>query len=86
MAQLVIGSHGLLRLDCFTVQVDIEITSPVAGVITKHLFSEGDAVAVGNDLFEIDTEGTVTNRFRFKLGTYSLNGCKNTVILYCFGC
>ncbi|KNC75995.1 hypothetical protein SARC_11492 [Sphaeroforma arctica JP610] len=40
-----------------TDKVDIEISSPHAGTLKKHLKGEGDSVEVGQDLFEIDTDG-----------------------------
>lgn len=39
-----------------TDKVTVDITSPVAGVITQYLAAEGDTVEVGADFFELDTD------------------------------
>jgi 2-oxoglutarate dehydrogenase E2 component (dihydrolipoamide succinyltransferase) len=43
-------------LEIATDKVDSEVPSPVAGVITALLFNEGDVVAVGKVVAEMDTE------------------------------
>ena len=40
-----------------TDKVTVDITSPVAGTITKYFAAEGDTVNVGADFFELDTDG-----------------------------
>lgn len=43
-----------------TDKVDITVNSPEAGVVTEFLANEGDTVAVGQDLFKLDTDGKPT--------------------------
>ena len=38
-------------------QVDITVNSPEAGTVTSHLAPEGETIAVGQDLFTLDTDG-----------------------------
>jgi 2-oxoglutarate dehydrogenase E2 component (dihydrolipoamide succinyltransferase) len=45
-------------LEIATDKVDSEVPSPVAGVITALLFNEGDVVAVGKVVAEMDTEAS----------------------------
>ncbi|KAI9032252.1 hypothetical protein DFJ74DRAFT_601742 [Hyaloraphidium curvatum] len=40
-----------------TDKVDITVNSPEAGTITEFLAKDGDTVAVGQDLFKLDTDG-----------------------------
>jgi 2-oxoglutarate dehydrogenase E2 component (dihydrolipoamide succinyltransferase) len=40
-----------------TDKVDIQVTSPVNGVVVEYLVKEGDTVAVGQDLLKIDLDG-----------------------------
>lgn len=43
-----------------TDKIDIEVTSPQAGVITAILTEAGETVEIGQKLFEIDTEGVAS--------------------------
>lgn len=47
-------------LEIATDKVDSEVPSPVAGVLTKMLFKEGDVVAVGKAVALLETEAAVS--------------------------
>jgi multifunctional 2-oxoglutarate metabolism enzyme len=51
-------SEGDTLVDVTTDKVDVEVPATAAGVITRIFGNEGDTVAVGATLAEIDTNGT----------------------------
>jgi 2-oxoglutarate dehydrogenase E2 component (dihydrolipoamide succinyltransferase) len=53
--QVVNADEIVARIE--TDKVTVDITSPVAGTITKYFAAEGDTVAVGANFFEIDLDG-----------------------------
>lgn len=43
-----------------TDKITVEVPSPVAGVVTKHLAAEGDTVNVDDPIFEVDASASAT--------------------------